>query len=225
MYARHSAIWGNNRQIGIVLFALLVSVATGCAVLIKFYVGSFAFLDDVGPLKFQGCYPTESANLLWIVYLLLLVHESAVLTLTLFKTLRHKRYDASSLFRTIFRDGISFYMFISALSITNIVVFNRTNVKLRILSFGLAALHRNLNSILCIRLMFNIRRAADHGGVKQRKKAAAERGILIEREVVIVQEVEIERESDQSADQPDCSELGIELCSIKGAIREPNAVL
>jgi len=191
---------------------LLVLIATGSAVVIKFYLDPFTFVDGPASLNLQGCLTFNVVRLVWIVYLLLFVHESAILSLTFVGILRYQRYNTSSLFRTILRDGISFYAIITAMSIVIIVLLNGRDFKSYITAFGLAALHRNLNSVLCVRLMFNIRRAAaDQGGLKRHKRSAAERGILVEREVVIVQEAEIEMDSDQRVDQPGYGEGGIEL--------------
>jgi len=157
---RTYAIWNKNKQIGTFLFTLLVFVGTGGALILKyFYVDSIEFFDFTGLFNsVQGCYGTNpSTNLLWITYLLLLIHESAILLFTLLRSLRNKSYDTSYLFLIIFRDGVSVYVCLFVISIINIILLNAR--QFRLLSVGFTFLHRTLNAILCIRLLSNIREA------------------------------------------------------------------
>jgi len=86
------------------------------------------------------------------------------------------------------------------MSLINIAFLNLASV-VSDLAFGLAPLHRNLNAILCIRLMFNIRKAANQGGLKQQRRAATDSGVLVEREVVIALEPKVKGGSEQDADR------------------------
>jgi len=187
---RTYAVWDNSKRIGIFLFTLLVILAACSAVLLNFfYRGSYTFVNNTGLFNgIYGCYGSNISHLIWMVYLVLLVHESAILFLTIFKTYRYRKSTSTSLYRTLFIDGILFYICIVFISILNIVIASKT-YDFTNLALGLALLHRNLNTVLCIRLMFNIRKAVDRenagscGEVKQRKRCVPD-GVLVESEVL-----------------------------------------
>jgi len=173
---------------------LSIILATGGALLLNFfYRNTYAFGDNSGQINgIQGCYELgvdHSVWIVWIVYLLLLIHESAILILTLFKTYRYGKSASTSLFSTLLIDGILFYICIVFLSILNIVflgmTFDFTHVAL-----GLALLHRNLNTVLCIRLMFNIRKAVDQEMIQGERRVSD--GEILDSEVLIAQEIEID---------------------------------
>jgi len=171
---RTYVLWDNNKQIGIFLSALFILIAAGGAASLKFFfLGSVTYSNASGPFDgiSHGCSGSNPSNMLWICYLLLFIHESAILFLTLFKVIRYKRCNTSSLFQTIFRDGVSFYICISVISIINIVFLNMS-FHIPQVSLGLTLLHRNLSVILCIRLMCNIREAVDQGKLLREPKGS-----------------------------------------------------
>jgi len=67
-----------------------------------------------------------------------------------------KTLNGSILFRTIYLDGIMFYVYLSVSSLINIIVLNITQ---NYLNSSIVSFHRALHAILTARLVINIRRA------------------------------------------------------------------
>lgn len=167
--SRTNAIWGNDKRIGIFLFALGILIILCCVIILKLsFLGPVSDSDDIR--LFDGCLDFNFHQLFWVCYLLLLVLESAILFFNVLKILQNIKYNVkynmSFLLWTIFRDGILFYMCICATSIINIVFLNMLD-RFLYLSLVPVFFHQNLYAILSIRLTFNIRGAGDRGRTEQ----------------------------------------------------------
>jgi len=153
---RTYAIWDNKRNVGFPLFTLLFLCTMALCYCSERFILSFLFIPSPSPSAFPGCYIAHSGKTLWIAYLPILGFHTVILILTLIKVTQERRVKSCSLFRTIYRDGIIFYVYLLGSSIVNIAVFNTTR---GYLSFSLISFHRVLHAIFTGRLVINIRRA------------------------------------------------------------------
>jgi len=153
---RTYAIWKNIKRVAIYLFALLVACTTGAA----YYMEKFTLSLSGGPSPsrsaFPGCFVFHAGRILWVSFSILLVFHNMVLFLTVLRVIKERRLNDSSLFRTIYRDGIMVYAYLLGISLINIIVLNTAPITLE---FSLISFHRVLHAILTGRLVINIRRA------------------------------------------------------------------
>jgi len=99
---------------------------------------------------------------LWTAYLFLFIAETIIMIVTVAYVLYSRGYGANRqpdgpLLRTIYRDGISFYVFLQAFSLINVIVLN---VSSPLLKDGFVSVHRILHALLTARILLNIRQAA-----------------------------------------------------------------
>jgi len=99
---------------------------------------------------------------LWIAYLFLLIAETILMIVTAAYMLYSRGYGAhrlpgSQLLRTIYRDGFSFYVFLQAFSLINVIVLN---VSLTVLKDSFVSIHRILHALFTARILLNIRQVA-----------------------------------------------------------------
>jgi len=154
---RTYAIWKSNNFIAFGLSALLITCIAGGGYCLERGLLSMTFIPSPSKLAFPGCFIVKSERILWICYLLILVFHSVILALTLLRVIQQRRVELSSLFRTIYRDGLQFYIYIFGISLINIIVLNFAPLALEL---SLSSFQRNLDAILIGRLVINIRKAA-----------------------------------------------------------------
>lgn len=155
---RTYAMWKNNKNIALSLCVLLVACITGAGYCLEKFILSLTLGPSPSRSAFPGCFIYDGGRILWVSYLLLQVFHAVVFILTLLKVIQQRRLKDSSLFRTIYRDGIMIYAYLFGFSLINIIVLNTAQTYLE---FSLASTHRVLQAILTGRLVMNIRRAAN----------------------------------------------------------------
>jgi len=150
------AFWNRDRRLAIGLLAFLTLLGLPAAIFT--YVG----LDPVefGPSpspEVEGCWLTKKPQtIIFIEYILIVIFESVILALTVYKGMQQFRYGSSNLAVTLFRDGVIFYLYLIGFSLLNMVV----------LVIGpqpgpsLILMQRILHSILTARILLNLREAA-----------------------------------------------------------------
>jgi len=160
---RTYAIWDSSKRISSALTLLLVFVAAPAAYFISETVASKEYFPTPKGLTSAvlGCSPyAQGKDTIWVSYLFMIIVETVIFILTLWKLSRQKRN--THLIRTIYRDGICFYIFLLAASIVNVVFFNLGPADLASI---LIPPHRILHAILSGRLLLNIRSTLIDGRV------------------------------------------------------------
>jgi len=155
LLVRTIAIWRGDRRIGTGLSVLMIIIA----VVVIYFTNSYLQGLSVFP-NFLTKYPTCAASTitnnnidhLVICYAVLLGYEAAVLLLTL---MRAHKYQTGTLFKRLYIDGITFFIYLCVISIINMVVMIATLPELQL---SLIMVHRNVHSILTGRIILNIRR-------------------------------------------------------------------
>jgi len=161
---RTYAIWEKNVVVLGGLGILVLGTSIGSWYTSALFVQRLSFTPSPSPSRFPGCFVPAFSDVLWIAYLMVLILETAIFIVTLYGVIARGRYGNSPLLRAVYRDGITFYAYLFAISVVNIVVLRATPSAI---STSLIALHRNLHSILAYRLLMRIRVAANPAGSNQ----------------------------------------------------------
>jgi len=133
---RTYAVWENNRNVAFSLFMLLTIFLVVGGYCEETFFSSISLTPSPSRSAFPGCFVTPSGNILWVAYILILVFDTAILILTMIKVIQRKTLNGSILFRTIYLDGIMFYVFLSVSSLINIIVLNNTQlIRLELFEF------------------------------------------------------------------------------------------
>jgi len=169
LVARTYALWTHDKRVlAGLLFQYFGSLGAGIYIAAKLF-STVAFSPnpfdvDVVP----GCFLSQGNNILYIPYAILLGLETVIFILTGIRAYSTYQRElaigqgSSSLYHTIYRDGLLFYFFILVTSIANIAIITGTSGET---SYSLTGIHRVLHAILAERLVLNIREAVDKGGV------------------------------------------------------------
>jgi len=159
---RTRAIWSHAKSITWSLFILLALVFGASVVVSGTSVRPTAYIGSPIPSVLPGCLVILVHRVVWVPILFLLVFETVILWLTLYKLFGTSR--VSGLVKTIYRDGIIFYFYVFVL--TSAFVVN-VNTAPDALAYALVGLHRVLHSICTSRVIIHIREASAEGSFTQ----------------------------------------------------------
>jgi len=157
------AIWGRDKRIGLGLCAGFLSLWIVNSYFLNKFLTSLQFepAQAISP-SLKGCLPIAGGNVLFIDFVLLMVFETIVLGLTVVKMVHTSRRSTSPIMRSLYRDGIFFYIYLFAISLVNVVVLLTTPREFANL---LSSLQRSLHSMLSARLLLNLREASARSAV------------------------------------------------------------
>jgi len=136
---------------------MLIACLISSAYFIEKFLLSLVFGASPSRSAFPGCFVLGASKILWVAYLILLVFQTTILAFTVLGVIRKRNLRRSSLFRTIYQDGILFYIYLSGYCIINIIV---TITAPAYLELSAVSFHRFSLAVLVGRLVINIRRAA-----------------------------------------------------------------
>jgi len=150
------AVYRQNACVGIGLILLMVGAFISECYYLHIMTSSIIIAPRPFP-EYVGCFRFASNGqlLFWICFVVLSVVEFAVLLLMAISAFRsYKSGNSSELSNVIHRDGIMFYVYLLALTVTNVVA-------IRVLHHDMLILPQTvLYSILTTRIILNIRRVA-----------------------------------------------------------------
>jgi len=159
------AIWGQSRKLAVILVALTVAFTIPSAYLTHLGLTSSEYAESPVP-RIQSCFVIANRNaMLFWDYILILAWETIILVLTLIKGVSHYRHSTSSLVATLYKDGIIYYIYLTTLSIVNVLflrIFDGNN------GASIILMQRVLHSILTARILLHLRLAA----VRDRRDAS-----------------------------------------------------
>ncbi|KAH7929170.1 hypothetical protein BV22DRAFT_1192237 [Leucogyrophana mollusca] len=160
------AIWGRGRKLGVVLAVLTVAIfIVGCyftAISVRALASSAASRSMLG-----GCFDTTPrlgpSDMDVVVWSLFMVQGSLYLIMLIIHACLHFRQrcgmPASSLYKLLLRDGITYYAILLSLSAVNIAITATAN-QTGFHSISLAAPTRVLHAVLATRIVLRIRETA-----------------------------------------------------------------
>ncbi|KIM38603.1 hypothetical protein M413DRAFT_239609 [Hebeloma cylindrosporum] len=120
------AVWHRPRVLTIVLPILFTGVFVSCFVL-NYNFNRGLEISPIPFTEFDGCFVTgaPASKLVSINYMLALAWDTLVLILIAIPGLRaYYAGSTSALMRTVYRDGVIYYIYLAALSILNVIAVN-----------------------------------------------------------------------------------------------------
>jgi len=159
---RTYAIWDSSKRIAWMLTVLILCFGAVGGHFVAITAASVGFSSTPSPSALSGCLFTQGKNLNWVCYLLLVIFETVILVLTLWKITQRVTQNTAPLYQVILRDGLTFYILLLMASMVNIIFFKVARESLK---FSFAPVHRVLHAILSGRLLLNMRSTLIDGRV------------------------------------------------------------
>ncbi|KZT21778.1 hypothetical protein NEOLEDRAFT_1138998 [Neolentinus lepideus HHB14362 ss-1] len=154
---RTHALYRRSKTMGWILGGGVVICTIVGVITLALFETSLVF----GPLpspEIPGCLLQEGSDIVFANFVILLLWELLIVILTAYKAIRDFRISNGPVLQTLYRDGIIFFFFLLTLSTANIIVF--VVAPLEYLDL-FDTLTRCLHSIICCRVLLNLRGAAN----------------------------------------------------------------
>ncbi|KAH6909268.1 hypothetical protein BKA70DRAFT_230650 [Coprinopsis sp. MPI-PUGE-AT-0042] len=147
------AVWKKPRSMGILLGIFWVaSWGAICAILVIFLKSVEFKADPNAP--FPGCFLHKGDPIFFLDFIILLLYDAVMLVLILIPAYKSYKAGGTSQFvRSVYRDGIVYYVYLFALSLLNIILVLKLSLDLSTL---LTQMERVLHSVLTGRVVLNI---------------------------------------------------------------------
>ncbi|KAF9459874.1 hypothetical protein BDZ94DRAFT_1312017 [Collybia nuda] len=156
-------IWQRSGYIAITLATLLVAFWTPVFYFLAQALNSLIF-KDAPDSTLPGCFLQSQKNILFVVFILISSFETIIMGLTLLKCWDHFYHTSkvsgrpsTSLARILYRDGIMNYIYLSILSIMNMII---PLAAPDAYSTTLSGLQNVMHSVLSGRVLLHLREAA-----------------------------------------------------------------
>ncbi|KIM44057.1 hypothetical protein M413DRAFT_443118 [Hebeloma cylindrosporum] len=152
------AVWNRNRRLSIILPILYALVWGSCFFFLSKFLNSLRSSDPPYP-GFKGCFVTHASKDLNFLWVLLAVWNTMVLMLMLIPAVRTYRSGGENgrLFKTVYRDGLIYYLYLFALALANVIVIATLPSQFQ---EPLTVMERVIHSMLASRVLLEIRAQA-----------------------------------------------------------------
>ncbi|KAF9492418.1 hypothetical protein BDN71DRAFT_1451636 [Pleurotus eryngii] len=114
---RTYAIWNRRRSIQLTLYILCLLVFVPSLVVTQLESASLIYGPSEG-----GCNLEHASVIIFVAYVLLVISETIIVTLTLIKAFQHLRHTRSSWVVQLYRDGFLFYLYLLGFAVANVIV-------------------------------------------------------------------------------------------------------
>jgi len=157
---RTYALFGRSKYIGIFLLVLNIGVQTTIVILLKSYLRKLEYVPSPFPTIIT-CFTGTTAprSRLYPDYALIMTIELCIIVLTIWRGIAEWSNAQSSLFGTLYRDGVTFFVCLFAISFTNFLLNIITQSLL--LEILLPEFQRVMHSVLTARVILHLRAAAE----------------------------------------------------------------
>jgi hypothetical protein len=118
---RTYAIWERRRPILIILCCNTFLTFLPSIVVTQIELASLHYTSPPFP-TLQACMADRGSKIIIIAYILLVVSETTIVTLTLIKAARHIRGTSSNWVVQLYTDGLLFYVYLFAISLASILL-------------------------------------------------------------------------------------------------------
>ncbi|KAI0349780.1 hypothetical protein OH77DRAFT_1525419 [Trametes cingulata] len=156
--ARTLALHEFNRYVVVLLGAVSLGLVIPGVFVCHSLLSSLHYPDSA-VLKIIGCVPSIDDRPGWVLYMCVLISETVVVSLTLYKMWSCSRepQHRSLLVHTMYRDGSLYYVVLLALSITNLCfMLLAPKAASSVIQMPLRVIH----STFCTRVLLNLRKVA-----------------------------------------------------------------
>ncbi|KAJ7058366.1 hypothetical protein C8F01DRAFT_1147999 [Mycena amicta] len=119
---RTFALSERSRRVLLIFGSIYGTAVLACIILVSLFLRSMIFSPPIFPL-IPGCNETGGAFILvGIAFILLLLNETALMAYTLFLGWRKYRHFRNPFVVTLYRDGITYFIFLTLGSATNFAI-------------------------------------------------------------------------------------------------------
>ncbi|KAJ8090767.1 hypothetical protein PM082_024948 [Marasmius tenuissimus] len=163
MSLRVWAVWARSKYITAGLGALYVGCFTPAALYFGRFLEGVIYADPPFPIpNRQGCFLAGGNNLIYLAWTMLAVYDTATFILIMIPVARaYHRGGKAGVIKTMYQDGITYFIFLSFCSLMNIVVIT-THPDLVYL---LTSFERVIHSIIASHAILHIRRQSNKQGI------------------------------------------------------------
>ncbi|EJD38841.1 hypothetical protein AURDEDRAFT_172160 [Auricularia subglabra TFB-10046 SS5] len=168
------AIWGARRNTLLLLCALLLGVTAVNSYIVAYYINhttsqsilhsrasSNPYISVIRAAGYipgvTGCVLVASTHKVGIAWMTVTVFEFVIVVMTMIKGLEHYKTSASSLFPSLYRDGILYFVFLFTISLVNMIVIYTAPDEYIIL---LAETQRAFHALLACKIILHLRASA-----------------------------------------------------------------
>ncbi|THH05143.1 hypothetical protein EW146_g9984 [Bondarzewia mesenterica] len=118
---RTYAIWNRERWVQIVLISTVVLVFPPAITVTWLEVTSLEYVPMPSP-DLPGCRLGKASRIIYAAYVLLMLSETMIVTLTGVRAVQHLRATRSPTVVTLYRDGVLFYVYLFIITLLNVIV-------------------------------------------------------------------------------------------------------
>ncbi|KLO19408.1 hypothetical protein SCHPADRAFT_935463 [Schizopora paradoxa] len=154
---RTYALFGRSKYIGFALIALNMGVEIATIILLNSYLQKLVYIPTPFPTVIT-CFTEAPRSKLYLDYALIMIIEMCIIGLTLWRGISEWRSVNSPLIGTLYRDGVTFFLCLFAISFTNFILYVVTQSLL--LELLLPEFQRVMHSVLTARIVLHLRAAA-----------------------------------------------------------------
>ncbi|EJD38835.1 hypothetical protein AURDEDRAFT_172155 [Auricularia subglabra TFB-10046 SS5] len=152
------AIWGARRSTLLLLSLLLLAVTIVNCYIVEYYIEHTTIVRGKGFLPgVTGCILVHSTRRVGVAWICETVFELVIVVLTLIKGIEHFKTSSLSLFPSLYRDGVLYFVFLFTISLVNMTVLFSAAEEYIIL---LAETQRAFHALLACRIILHLRSAA-----------------------------------------------------------------
>jgi hypothetical protein len=148
-------VYSGSKRVTVSLSVVYAVAAVAGIVITWRYLSTSVFGPPPSTL-FKGCVLVERNGIIFINFLMLLVFELAVVIFTVRRGFRDF-HSGAPLLRVVYRDSVAFFLVLFGLTLSAILVLALAPPQFNGL---MAASTRVVHSIVCCRILLNLRRAA-----------------------------------------------------------------
>ncbi|KZV90690.1 hypothetical protein EXIGLDRAFT_837630 [Exidia glandulosa HHB12029] len=149
------ALWDRKKVVVYGLIFLLVTLWIPNSYVISVVTKKTTFVaSSTFSPALRGCFVTGSTTLVSISWILLMVMDFVILSLTVMRGIHHFRYRSSRLLVSLLRDGILYFVYLFSLSLANVVILYTTAPEYSIL---INQVLRVLHAMLSCRIILGLR--------------------------------------------------------------------
>ncbi|KAF8530548.1 hypothetical protein BU17DRAFT_60257 [Hysterangium stoloniferum] len=150
------AVWGKNSTVGISLLCAAFILACPTGYFTYYGFSQIKFGPSPRDVNEVCWVVTPPGNIIFLDYLLVVVFETIILILTTLKCFQPFRRSRSRLIVTLYRDGILYYVYLTGISIINMIILVTKLEHKPSLVFTQRVFH----AIFTARILVNLRKAA-----------------------------------------------------------------
>jgi len=155
---RTYAIWSGRRSMLIFLVIFTLAVFASACLLTQRFLNSLNFIEVPPFLKPLGitCAPMSTHGQTYLEFMVFMVNQAVIAVLTLYRGVHQYRITRHPMVKTMYEDGLLYYIYVLLLSIANVVVAVAAPPQYVVL---LELPLRVASSVCCTRVLLNIRGA------------------------------------------------------------------